>query len=46
MCCVGGCLALMLLVIPAGTNLFPKWQLAKKADLDWNLFQEFGFASL
>jgi len=46
MCCVGGCLVLALVVIPAGTNLFQKWQLAKEADFNENLFQEFTFASL
>jgi len=46
MFCVGGCLVHVLVVIPAGTNLFSKWQLDKKADFNWNLFQEFRFASL
>lgn len=46
MCDVGGCLVLVLLVIPAETNLIQKWQLVKEADFDLNLFQDFAFSSL
>lgn len=46
MYCVGGCLVLVLVVIPAGTNLSWKWQVAKEADFDQNLFQELTFAFL
>lgn len=46
MCRVGVCLVLVQVVIPAGTNLSEKWQLAQEADFDCNLFQKFTFASL